>query len=357
MDMDAYSFMFGEDFNASQDDGPEYRHIWAVVEAEGDSLSRPSRQVLRVARELTDRLGVRLEAVLLGSGIRVCADVAIAMGADVVHLADHPDLVDPLPEQRLAVVAELAAAKRPEILLIPASPAGRELAGALAQRLNTGVVADASRLDLDEGSRQLLATRTSFGGRALAEVGFPSARPQIATVKANAYAEAEADRYRMGEIEEVSVSLAAPRVERLEILPAPTELPVDRARALVVCGQGVGGPEGVALCAQLAEALGAQLAGTRHACEAGWLPKEREVSGRGTTVAPDLYVGVGVSGSMDHQDAMRQARYIVGVNQRENAPLMEMADLGLTGDFKELIPAWIEALKAARAKREAALAR
>jgi electron transfer flavoprotein alpha subunit len=224
------------------------------------------------------------------------------------------------------------------------SALGREVAPRVAQRLNTGLVADAQELDLDEAERLLVATRESFGGRSLAAITCPTARPQMATVHPNSFREADPDRSRSYEVEAIAAADVTPRVRVLGQEPGGGEVPLERARVVVCGGKGLGGPEGAKLLQELATALGAQVAGTRGAVEAGYVPAEREVSARGTSIAPDLYIGVGVGGSMDHTDAMRQSRTIVAINHTADAPLMGLADVALVGNLHEVLPALIARL-------------
>lgn len=359
MDMDDLAFLLGGEMPTGESQGDDYRNIWVVAERSGDGVSRLSRQVLGKARELGDRLGVRVEAVLLGHEVEPLGRSLVQLGADHVYVADDPLLAEDSSDLWVKVLGDLIAEKKPEILFFGFSALGKEVAPRLAQRLGTGLVADANALDIDESERLLLATRTSFGGRSLATVTCPKARPQMATVHPNAFREAEPDSYRDGEVERLSVSLSEGdrKVRLVGTSPAPASVPLERSRVLVVGGKGLGGPEGAAVLQLLADALGGQVAGTRSAVENGWVSADKEISGRGASVSPDLYIGVGVSGSMDHVDAMRQSRTIVAINTKADAPLMEMADYAVVGDYREVIPAFLATLQAAREKRVAAGAR
>jgi electron transfer flavoprotein alpha subunit len=351
MDMNDLAFLMG-DFGSEEERGSDYRNIWVVAELSNGTPSRTSRQVLGKARELGDRLGTRVEAVLIGSGVENAAQELIRLGADVVYLADDAALKAPSQEVWIDLLARLIEEKRPEIVLFNASVLAKDVAPALAQRLKTGLIADCTALDIDESARLLTGTRVSFGGRSLAEVQCPKARPQMATISPNAFREPEADARREGEVERLEIPSEAghKRVTLISAGPAPETLPLDRAKVLVVGGKGLGGPDGAQALAKLAQVLGGQVAGTRSAVEAGWIEASQEISGRGVTVAPDLYIGVGVSGSMDHGDAMRQSRFIVAINTNPEAPLMAMADTALTGDWRALIPAVVEAVEALRGK-------
>jgi electron transfer flavoprotein alpha subunit len=358
MDMDDLAFLMGGDL-PEETAGPDWRGICVVAEVQGDQCTRATRQVLGKARELGNRLGARISAVVLGHGADAAAESLTKLGADVVYLVDDQALTEAAADLWVDALAQVVEQHKPEILLFGFTAVGREVAPRLAERLGTGLTADASDLDLDETDRLLVATRASFGGRALATITCPKARPQMATVTPNAFREAEYDPYASGDVERVSVSLDAGRV-RLKVVGTqamPTEVPLERAKVIVCVGEDIGGPEGVAAAKALAEALGAQLAGNRAACEAGLVDAGREISARGATVAPDLYIGVGVPGTIDHTDAMRQSRTVVAIHASADAPLMELADYGVAGDVKAVAEGLVAALADARAKRLAVGAR
>ncbi len=358
MDMSDLAFLMGGDL-PEESSGQDWRGIWVVAEVAGNGVTRTTRQVLGKARELGDRLGARVEAVVLGSGVDAAAESLTKLGADVVHLIDDPRLAEFSGDGWVDALAQLVGEKKPEILLLGFTAIGREVAPRLAERLGTGLVADATDLDIDESERLLVATRQSFGGRALAAVTCPKARPQMATVRPNAFREADFNPYGSGDVVRASVSFDGTR-ERVKVVgtePMPAEVPLARARVVVCVGEDVGGPEGVAAARALAEALGGQLAGSRGAVEAGLIDASREISARGAAVEPDLYIGLGVPGSIDHTDAMRQSRTIVAIHANPDAPLMELADFGVVGAPAAIAQGLVEALRQQRAKRAAVGAR
>lgn len=358
MDMSDLAFLMGGDL-PEESAGPDWRGIWVVAELAAGEPSRTTKQVLGKARELGDRLGARVEAVVLGSGADAAAESLTKLGADVVHLVDDPALATVSGDLWVDALAQLVGEKKPEILLFGFTAVGREVAPRLAERLKTGLVADATELDIDESERLLVATRQSFGGRALAAVTCPKARPQMATVRPNAFREADYDPYRSGDVERASVSLeaGAARVKVVGTEPMPTAVPLERARVVVCVGEDVGGPEGVQAAKDLAEALGASLAGSRGAVEAGLVDAGLEVSARGATVSPDLYIGLGVPGSIDHTDAMRQSRTIVAIHPSQDATLLELADFGVVGSPAAIAKGLVEAVRQIREKRAAVGAR
>jgi len=343
MDLDDLAFLLGSDAGASEAQA-DYRHIWVLAERAAGGFTRVTRQMLGRGRELADRLGVRLEAVLFG-GDESDAQQLIALGADQVYWFEGPDFTAQLADALLAPLVEWVKQRRPEIVLAGATPLGSEWMGRLADGLETGIVAQASGLDLDESERRLIVTRASFGGRSLADVVIPHQRPQLATVCPNVFAEAVPDSWRMGDVEKVDLAAGPLRVRVVGNEALPVSVPLDRASRVVVVGKGVADAEGVALVRRFSEAIDASLGGTRSVIDAGLLDESLEVSTRRTVIAPDLYIGVGVSGSMSHLDAMRQSRVIVAINTRPDTALMELADYAVAGDFKAVISALLEQVR------------
>jgi electron transfer flavoprotein alpha subunit len=342
MDLDDLAFLLGGD-TANTDAQEEWRNLWVLAQRSATGFTRVTRQMLGRGRELADRLGVRLEAVLVG-GHESDGEQLIALGADHVYWFAGPEFDTQSADGLLAPLAGWVAERRPEIVLVGATPLGTEWAGRLAERLDTGVVAWAGGLDLDEAERRLVVTRQSFGGRALADVVIPHQRPQIATVCPNAFAEAMPEAWRIGAIERVELADGVSRVVVTGEEALPAVVPLARARTVVVAGKGVSDAEGLALVRQFAEAIGASLGGTHSVIEAGLLDESFEVSTRRTVIAPDLYIGIGVSGSMEHLDAMRQSRVIVAINTKADTALMELADYAVVGDFKEVLTALLAAM-------------
>lgn len=348
MDLSDLAFLMGGEL--PEDNGNDWRGIWVVAEPTPDGVSRVSRQMMSKARELGDRLGTRVDAVLLGADESAAAILG-QLGADTVYFTGEVELG---ADAWVETLANLLTDKRPEIVLFAFSPLGREVAPRVAQRLKTGLVADVQGLDLDEAERLLVATRESFGGRSLAAITCPTARPQMATVHPNAFREVDPDHTRSFEVVPINASEATSRVRVISQESGAVSVPLERARVVVCGGKGLGGPEGGRLLHELAQALGGHVAGTRGAVEAGYVASENEVSARGTSIAPDLYIGVGVSGSMDHTDAMRQSRLIVAINQNADAPLVSLADIALVGNLHEILPALTRVLSAKTTPRQIA---
>ncbi len=330
--------------------GSGYRNIWVVAEVAEGALLPASLEAMGQARELADQIGVYAYGVLLGNGVAPLAQKLFPCGADKVLVADDPALAAYQPEVYVKVMADLVGRYRPEILLLPATPLGNDLAPRLAQRLNTGLVSHCIKLELDMSERLLLGTFATLGGEVYHTVACPEARPQMATLQPGHFRAPYEDPYRSGEVQQVEVEPGevAGRLTWTN-LDAQVELPpvpLSKARIVVSAGRGMGDATGFALVTKLAEALGGVVAGSRGAFDEGWIAEEQIVGVGGEFVAPDLYVACGLSGDIYHYFGLQEAKFIVAINPDENAPIMKIANMAVVGDARQVIPAMLEALAA-----------
>jgi electron transfer flavoprotein alpha subunit len=345
MDLEYWELLAGEAIEEEEEIA--YRDIWVVAEAEDGALKPVSLEMVGKARELAAALGAYVHCVMLGEEIEDLATELIQRGADSVYLADdglasHATLAEYYLETYAKVLSDLFEEEKPEIILFGASELGQELAPRLAQRLGTGLISDCLDLFIDETERVLLAKHPVYGGEYFHVSTFLGAKPQIATVRPGAFRLPFADEYRYGEVEEIAVDLEGVegRVKMLgvsaeEIQP---QLPLSKAKAIVAGGRGMGDAEGFALVEELAEALGGQVAGSRGALDEGWVSEERQVGLSDLTVKPDLYIACGISGDVHHYFAMQESRFVVAIHKDPDAPIFKIADVGIVGDPKEIIP-------------------
>lgn len=334
--------------------GNEYRNIWVYAEAKGGFIAPETRQVFFKARELGDMLGARVQAVLLGDGVEPLAKDLIAYGADTVMVAEHPVLKEFSLEAYTKALGALIEKYKPEMLLFGMTRLAEDLAPQVASRVGTGYIADAIDLELDDAERLLRVTRATFGGKLQTTAVVGERKPQVATVRPGIYREADFDRHRGGEVAKVEVELGEnDRLTRVvDRLPAEA-VSLENARIIVAGGKGVGDKANWTLIEQLAEALGAEVGATKSAVAAGWADASRQIGMAGKKVKPDLYVAVGLSGSLDHQGGMAQARTIIAINTDREAPIMTLADYALVGDLKEILPSWINTLAGRQGKKPA----
>jgi electron transfer flavoprotein alpha subunit len=337
---------------AVEEIGEGYRNIWVAAETAEDALLPATLEAMGQAREMADMIGVYVYGVLLGRGVESLGQELIAYGADRVLVADDPALAGYQPGIYVHVLAGLVKEYRPEILLLPATALGNDLAPRLAQRLNTGLISRCVKLALDMAERLLLGTFAILDGEVYHTVACPEARPQMATLQPGFFRAPYEDSHRSGAVETVDVDLADSTGRLTWTDPdAAVELPpvpLSRAKVVVSAGRGMGDADGFALVEQLAKALrpkgGGVVAGSRGAFDEGWIAEEQIVGVGGEFVAPDLYIACGVSGDIYHYFGLQEAKFVLAINPDENAPIIKIANMAVLGDAKQVIPAMLRAL-------------
>ncbi|MBC7315061.1 MAG: electron transfer flavoprotein subunit alpha [Chloroflexi bacterium] len=320
----------------------EARGVWVWVEQFQGRAASLSWEMLGVGRRLADALGVPLTACVFGHGVRDIARETIAYGADRVFWADDATLATYRTAPYAHLLVALAREHRPEILLLGASARGRDLAGAVATQLHTGLTADCTALEIEAATRRLIQTRPAYGGNIMATIVTPNHRPQMATVRHRVFEVPTPDWERTGEILPVTTRLLAEDeivTKVLDFLPASEEVNLAEARIIVSGGAGVGGPEGFAVLRELANVLGAAVGASRAAVDAGWIPYAHQVGQTGRTVRPDLYIACGISGAVQHRAGMSTSKVIVAINKDPEAPIFDIATYGIVGDLFEIVPA------------------
>jgi electron transfer flavoprotein alpha subunit len=341
-----------------EEGGEGYRNIWVVAEAAAGDFLPATLETMGQARELADQIGVYVFGVLLGDGVEALAENLVPYGADKVLVADDPALAQYQAETYSQALAELIDRYRPEILLLPGTPLGNDLAPRLAQRLNTGLISHCIKLSMDMSERLLLGTFAVMGGEVYHTVACPQARPQMATLEPGYFRTPYKDDYRSGDVQVVDVDLdgASGRLDWIDP-DAEVQLPatkLSKARVVVAAGRGMGDAEGFALVQRLARALqpkgagadgSVKIAGTRGAFDKGWIEEDQIVGVAGAAVAPDLYVACGVSGDVYHHFGLQDAKFVVAINTDPKAPILKMANMAVIGDAREIIPAMLEALE------------
>ncbi|MDH4208542.1 MAG: electron transfer flavoprotein subunit alpha/FixB family protein [Anaerolineae bacterium] len=322
-------------------------NVWVVAETQGNELAPISYEVLGAARDMADLLGVRAEAVLIGVEVQGLAEQLIWRGADTVYLLEHERLASYDTQTYTRVLADLVRARNPEALLFGASDYGQDLAPRLAQELDTGLLPHCTRLEVDQTERVILGTRSAYGGELMITGACPEKRPQIITVRPGAVQPFPADKSRLGETEHVPVEMAedTTTAKWLKIVDELSKPDLQGASIVVAGGRGVGA-DGFVMLEELARELGAAVGASRGALDEGWVGKEYWVGGAGgTPVAPDLYVACGISGALQHYLGIKDAGFIVAINSDAEAPIFKLADLGIVGDFDQVVPALTEGLK------------
>jgi electron transfer flavoprotein alpha subunit len=324
----------------------EKSQIWVFLEQRGGILHEVGLELLGKAQELAQASESTVTALLLGAKVAPLAERAFAHGADTVLLAEHPGLE---PYRLLPYTAVLARACRehqPSILLLGATSLGMELAPRLAARLHTGLAAHCIDLQLAENG-ELLQMVPGWGGGVVATIRCPQHRPQMATVMPGVMKKIPPSP-RSGQVINLNVNadLDAPGPRVLEVhREEPQAMPLEQAEVVVAGGWGLRGPEGWQLLEELAHLLGGAVGATRPPVDEGWAREDQMIGQSGKTVRPRLYIGVGISGMSHHVVGMDGSEVVVAINTDPKAPLFEMADLCIKGDFREILPPLLEELR------------
>ncbi len=335
-----------------EETGQGYRNIWIVAETSQGSLSMPTLEVMGQARDLADQIGVYVYGALLGETGEPLTEELLAYGADKILVADDPTHPDRLaryhPETYTKTLEDLVNRYHPEILLLPASPQGNDLAPRLAQRLNTGLTSHCIKLEIDMAERLLLSTCPILGGEVYHTYTCPMARPQMATLQPGYFRLPSRDSSRSGEVQKVAVDLEgiSGRLTWSSLDAAPFQQPVSLSKASIVvsAGRGMGDGQGFELVKQLAAALGGVVAGSRGAFDQGWITEDQIVGVGGQMIAPRLYVACGISGDIHHYFGVQDAKFVLAINPDEQAPIMKIANIAVVGDARQVIPALLKAL-------------
>ena len=330
-------------------DTTQYRGVWVVAEHLHGQFRRGTYELLGRGRELADKRGVELAAVLLGDQVEGLAADLIAHGADRVYLAQDPVLAHYRTGPYTDVLAGMINQRKPEIVLVSATPQGRDLAPRVAARISAGLTADCTGLDIDDEEGLLVQTRPAFGGNLMATIVCRQARPQMATVRPGVMKALSADASRTGEVVTIPVHLDERSVvtKIIEIVQQESgaQVNLQDAEIIVSGGRGLGKPENFALIRDLADALGAAVGASRAAVDAGWIPAYHQVGQTGRTVQPKLYIACGISGAVQHLAGMGSSDVIVAINKDPSAPIFNVATYGIVGDLFEIVPALTKKLR------------
>jgi len=326
------------------------KDVWVYVEWLGETLRPISLELLSKARQLADRMGASVAALVAGAGgARFVAQLAHA-GADVVLLAEAPALEPYDTDLHCALVTDAIRARSPGIVLFPSTTVGRDLAPRVAARLDLGLTGDCLDLELD-GEGRLRQLKPAFGGSIVSPI-LSRTTPEMATVRAGILAIGAADATRQAEVE----SLAGPAedlrrvrlLERFATAASATEL--DEAEVVVGVGMGLGGSENVDRVEPLARVLGASICATRDVTDQHWMERQYQVGFTGRSIAPRLYVAIGIRGAVYHMTGVRRAGTIVAINRDPKAPIFKVADYGIVGDYAEVVPLLTRKLEEAKGK-------
>lgn len=326
----------------------DYKGIWVITEHDGKKVIPVTFELLGEASKLAQKRNTYVGAVLLGNNVKEMANELAAYGADKVYLCESPVLEHYRTEPYSEVIIDMVQKFKPEVILSGATTQGRDLAGSIATKLETGLTADCTGLEIDETTGNLLQTRPAFGGNIMATILCPNTRPQMSTVRPKVFAVPPRQNKTPEIINfEYDVNSINIRTEVLEYIPFEEKISLADAEIIVSGGRGIGKPENFDILRDLSNTIGAALGASRAAVDAGWISYEHQVGQTGKTVRPIIYIACGISGSVQHLAGMKHSDIIIAINKDPEAPIFKVANYGIVGDALEVIPILTKELKKA----------
>jgi len=324
----------------------EGEEVLVFAEQRNNKIARVVLELLGKAKELADKLNVKTVAILLTDKDNDLSKELISYGTDKVYLAESDLLKNYQTDLYTKVIADHIKETKPQVVLYGATHIGRDLAPRIAQRINTGLTADCTGLDITEDNL-LLQTRPAFGGNIMAQIMCKKHRPQMSTVRPGVMKMEEPSEGK-GEVVKITpdISEKDQLVKVLEIIKeTKKKVNLEEAEIIVSGGRGLGNKEGFKLIEELAKLLKAEIGASRAVVDAGWVPKDHQVGQTGKTVRPKLYLAIGISGAIQHKAGMQTSDLIIAINKDSNAPIFEVADYGIVDDLFKVVPELIEGLK------------
>ncbi|MBN7772759.1 electron transfer flavoprotein subunit alpha/FixB family protein [Clostridium aminobutyricum] len=347
----------------------DYKNVWVYAEQRAGKLMNVALELVgegyRLSREISDT--TKVCAVLIGNKVDHLVDELYAYGADQVYLIEDPLLENFTTDGYAKVLTDAINEYKPEIVIFGATHIGRDLAPRVAARLDTGLTADCTRLDIntgnyknylelnttantagldpEDGNKGLKQTRPAFGGNLMATIVCPKTRPQMSTVRPGVMQKREKVEGAKGELIKVASSISDSdiRTKVVEIVKSAKEL-VSLTDAEIICsgGRGLGDSSGFSLIKNFADKVGGVVGSSRAAVDAGWIDHSHQVGQTGTTVKPKIYFACGISGAIQHLAGMQTSDIIVAINKDPDAPIFEVADYGIVGDLYKIVPQIVE---------------
>lgn len=339
-------------------------NVFVYIELEGRAVREVSLELLTKGRKLADTLGVRLEAVCVGSGLGGIETELYPYGVDRVHVFDDARLSPYTSLPHTSALVNLFKEERPQICLMGATVIGRDLGPRVSSALRSGLTADCTQLEIGDFdmkvkqgdqlvdkhyTRQLYQIRPAFGGSIIATIVNPEHRPQMATVRDGVMKKEVRDPHYQGEVVRHEVDRYVPSTDYvLTVIDRHVEAAKNNLKGapiVVAGGYGVGGKEGFERLYELAKELHAEVGASRAAVDAGWVDHDRQVGQTGVTVRPKLYIACGISGQIQHIAGMQESSMIIAINTDPEAPINKIADYVITGPVEEVVPKMIKYYK------------
>jgi electron transfer flavoprotein alpha subunit len=325
--------------------------ILVITELRQGKWNNTSFETLVAAQQIAVATSSTVTALMIGKDVAALAEELAGKKVAEVLLVEHDLLETYTPDGYCAALSQAIGAAKPDLVLFPHTYQVRDFAPKLAAMLGKGMIGDCVGYRNEGG--KLVFVRQMFQGKTAADVTFQGAAPWFASFQSGAFRSDLLAAHPSGKapVNKVAVTLNAAqiRTKPLELFKeAKSAVDLTQAPLIVAIGRGIKAPENIPLAQALAKAIGGEIAASRPICDEGWLPMERQIGSSGQTVAPKLYLALGISGAIQHVVGMKGARTIVAINKDANAPIFEIADYGVVGDIFEIMPALTEALEKAK---------
>lgn len=329
----------------------EYKGMLVICELEDNTISRATRESLGIGRKLADELGVELRALVLGTQLEDVGKKIVTFGADKVYIVDHPLIGEYYSDVYVEVITKVCQQLNPSIVLLAQTNFGYDLAPRISFRLGGQISTGCTELNIDPESKLLMQTRPVFGGNANAVMVTKGIYPQIVTIRPRSAPAAEPDEARHGEVIGLDIQIDE-SVKSYKIIRRIKEeaagIKLENAKIVVAGGRGLGDNNGFGLLWELANLLGGTVGATMPPCKYGWISPDLEIGQTGKIIASDIYITVAISGAPQHIAGCLGAKIIVAVNSDPEANIFKVADYGVVGNYKEVLPVFIEKVKELR---------
>jgi len=322
--------------------------ILVVTEQRQGKWNNAGFETLVAAQQIAGAASGTISAVVIGKGVATLAEEVASMNVAAVLLVEHELLENYTPDGYCVALKQVVDQAKPDLVLFPHTYQVRDFAPELAASLGKGMIGDCVGFRGEEG--KLIFVRQMFQGKTAADVVFTGAAPWFASFQSGAFRADLLQAHSSGKapVNAVKVELKPEqiRTKPMELFKeAKSAVDLTQAPLIVAIGRGIKAPENIPQAEALAKAIGGEIAASRPICDEGWLPMERQIGSSGQTVAPKLYLALGISGAIQHVVGMKGARTIVAINKDQNAPIFEIADYGIVGDIFEIMPALTEELQ------------
>ncbi len=333
-------------------------NIFVYCEVEEGVVADVSLELLTKGRSLANELKCKLEAVVIGSGLKGVEKQVFPYGADVIHIADDPRLEPYTTLPHSSILIKLISEEKPQIALMGATPIGRDLGPRVSSALHSGLTADCTSLEIGEHEDKkagkvyenlLYQIRPAFGGNIIATIINPDCRPQMATVREGVMKKVVVNPNYTGEVNNLEVAKYVSETDfAIQVIDRHMEkkkVNIKGASIVVAGGYGVGSKENFKLLHELATVLGGEVGASRAAVDAGYTEHDRQIGQTGVTVRPKLYIACGISGQVQHRAGMEESAQIISINTDPEAPINSIADVVIIGDISEIVPKMIKYYK------------